>query len=395
MTNHLHIIFFFQFVAVSTLQKIFPSCRTETAVASADDLQSSYNSYDNNYGQHEEEGALEENLWTDINTGDILGFGLAPNITIAPELKAIIIKAGNIGKKTLENITAAPFTGKSTHSQQIERVNSEFNHRNNDSDVPENRTVGVVNLVFCTMIQKCPAMMMKEYCQVLNDSHPCWYAQIFFIFIAEYVLSGNTIDLATMKKLLTDFYAKVFPLFHCKARAQKGKTMTVFRHPNSLYSNSDEAKAVNRLIKGDLRQYLPYLAAKADPMDYIRSEIVPVMLEEFNLNQIGAGVDKYFVLNRLVEQPHWFYKDYIKELDLAGMRPIIPFRLALQQVYLMDGVTMEQHKRLLVVGLQHAKSNTRRDKGYVHIGQTKIRLREVENFINGKLVIVDVNLFFH
>ena len=390
LTNHLHIIFFFQFVAVSTLQKIFPSCRTETAVASADDLQSSYNSYDNNDGQHEEEGAHEENLWTDINTGDILGFGLAPNITIAPELKAIIIKAGNIGKKTLENITAAPFTGKSTHSQQIERVNSEFNHRNNDSDVPENRTVGVVNLVFCTMIRKCPAMMMKEYCQILNDSYPCWYAQIFFLFIAEYVLSEKGIDLETMKERLEQFYADVFPLLHCKGRREKlqRKNMTTFRRPDSLFSDSKESKKIDKLIHGDLKSFLPKLAAMIDPMDYIRTAIVPVMLEEFNLNQIGEGVDKYFVLNRLVEQPHWFYKDYIKHLELAGLRPVIVFRLAMKQKYLLDGVTVAQHKKLLRVGLQHAKSNTGKNKGYVVYGKKKFPSKAVEVYISCKFIVV-------
>ena len=128
---------------------------------------------------------------------------------------------------------------------------------------------------------------------------------------------------------------------------------------------------------GDLRQYLPHLAATTDPMVYIRNEIVPVMLEEFNLNQIGEGVDKYFVLNRLVEQPHWFYKDYIKQLELAGLRPIIPFRLALQQKYLLDGVTVEQHKKLLQVGLQHAKSNTGKDQGYVRYGQKKVPSKAV------------------
>ena len=199
-----------------------------------------------------------------------------------------------------------------------------------------------------------------------------------------------------MTVLLEVFYAKVFPLFHCKARAQKleEKTTTVFGHPNSLFSDSDEARTVNLLIKGDLCQYLPNLAAEADPMFYIRNEIVPVMLEEFNLNQIGEGVDKYFVLNRLAEQPHWFYKDYIKQLELAGLRPIIIFRLALQQKFFLNGVTMEQHKRLLEVGLQHAKSNTWNDKGYVHIGQTKIPFKEVAIYINGKLVIVEINLFF-
>ena len=128
-------------------------------------------------------------------------------------------------------------------------------------------------------------------------------------------------------------------------------------------------------------------------MKYIHNEIVPIMLEEFNLNQIGKGVDKYFVLNRIVEQPHWFYKDYIKQLLLAGIRPLIPFRLALQQVYLLDGVTVEQHKRLLEVGLQHAKSNTGNDKGYVRYGQTKFRYKEVEVYITGKLVIVEIIYF--
>ena len=392
LTNHLHIIFLFQFVAVSTLKKILPSCKTETgADASAYERPSSFNSNGND-DQHEEEGAQEDDLWNDVNTSNILFYdrNLAPSFEIPTYLQAELNKFGNTGKTTLENITASPFTGKSTHSQHIQGVNTEFLYRKSDSvgSNKENRTVEVVILVFGTMIKKSPAMMMKEYCQVLNDSHPCWYAQIFFIFIAEYVLSGNTIDLATMKKLLTDFYAKVFPLFHCKARAQKGKTMTVFRHPNSLYSNSDEAKAVNRLIKGDLRQYLPYLAAKADPMDYIRSEIVPVMLEEFNLNQIGAGVDKYFVLNRLVEQPHWFYKDYIKQLELAGLRPLIPFRLALQQVYLLDGVTVEQHKQLLRVGLQHAKSNTGKNKGYVVYGKKKFPSKAVEVYISCKFIVV-------
>ena len=76
-----------------------------------------------------------------------------------------------------------------------------------------------------------------------------------------------------MTDLLTDFYAKVFPLFHCKARAQKhlGKTTTVFRHPKSLFSNSDEARTVNQLIMGDLRHDLPHLAATTDPMVYIRN----------------------------------------------------------------------------------------------------------------------------
>ena len=130
-------------------------------------------------------------------------------------------------------------------------------------------------------------------------------------------------------------------------------------------------------------------------MKYIRNEIVPIMLEEFNLNQIGKGLDKYFVLNRIVEQPHWFNKDYIKQLELAGLRPIILFRLAIQKIYLLDGVTMKQYKRLLEVGLQHAKSNTGKDKGYVHIGQTKIPFKEVAIYITGKLVIVEINLFFH
>ena len=38
---------------------------------------------------------------------------------------------------------------------------------------------------------------------------------------------------------------------------------------------------------------------------------------------------------------------------------------------------MEQHKKLLRVGLQHAKSNTGKDKGYVRYGQKKIPSKAV------------------
>ena len=104
MTNHLHIIFFFQFVVISTIKTtFFPSCKTGTsAVASAYEPPSSFDTNDSDDGQHEEEGAQVDNLWLEINTDDILGFGepQASTIKLAPYLQEIIIAAGNIGKTT-------------------------------------------------------------------------------------------------------------------------------------------------------------------------------------------------------------------------------------------------------------------------------------------------------
>ena len=135
LTNHLHIIFLFQFVAVSTLKKILPSCKTETgADASAYERPSSFNSNGND-DQHEEEGAQEDDLWNDVNTSNILFYdrNLAPSFEIPTYLQEELNKFGNTGKTTLENITASPFTGKSTHSQHIQGVNTEFLYRKSDS----------------------------------------------------------------------------------------------------------------------------------------------------------------------------------------------------------------------------------------------------------------------
>ena len=85
LTDHLRIIFFFLFVAVSILKKYLPSCKTETSAdASAYELPSSFNSNDNNDDQHEEERAQEDDLWIGINTSNILGYDkyLATSIEI-------------------------------------------------------------------------------------------------------------------------------------------------------------------------------------------------------------------------------------------------------------------------------------------------------------------------
>ena len=128
------------------------------------------------------------------------------------------------------------------------------------------------------------------------------------------------------------------------------------------------------------------------------------MLEAFDLNRPDLNVKfqnktvKYIIINRIVEQPHWFYKDYINNFLLAGMRPILALRLLLKQVYIRPGVNNLQQRRVLNVGLQHVWSNktrsnkTRSDKtrldktggGTIWMGGKDVPYKIVEKYVTGK-----------
>ena len=157
-------------------------------------------------------------------------------------------------------------------------------------------------------------------------------------------------------------------------------TPTFFREPRSLYSmNRLEAKNNEKLIQTELKEFLPALALKLSPLKYIQDEIAETILKAFDLNRRELNgkfqnkIVKYIIVNRIVEQPHWFYKDYINSLLLAGMCPILSLWLLLKQVYIWPGVNNLQQRRVLKVGLQHARSNkTRSNKtggGTIWVGE--------------------------
>ena len=109
------------------------------------------------------------------------------------------------------------------------------------------------------------------------------------------------------------------------------------------------------MIREELKEFLPHLASTNDPLRHIQKNIVPVMIVIFELEQVGTGVVKYLVLNGTLELTHWFFKDWIKNVGLllASMRPLLTLRLMLKQVCLWEGVSDEQQRRVIKVGMQH------------------------------------------
>jgi len=133
-------------------------------------------------------------------------------------------------------------------------------------------------------------------------------------------------------------------------------------------------------------------------MKYIQDEIVQPMLKAFDLNRQELNekfqnkIVKYIIIIQIVEQLHWFYKDYINNLLLAGMRPILGLRLLLKQVYIWPGVNNLQQRRVLKVGLQHSRSNkTRSNKtrsnetggDTIWVGGKNVPIT-VKNYVTGK-----------
>jgi len=110
------------------------------------------------------------------------------------------------------------------------------------------------------------------------------------------------------------------------------------------------------------------------PLEFIQDKIVTPMLTAFGLNReelegtFQNKTVKYIILNQIVEQLHWFYKDLITGLLLAGMRPLLAVRLLLKQDYYWPGVNTTQQQRVLKVGLTHSrsykKSNNTGNGGY-------------------------------
>ena len=245
-------------------------------------------------GRFDEDGDQDEENWNEVS-GSVVDFTEEVEEveeSIPPHLVRFQHKTTREAEDTWEFVRKRPSTGRISYSYVILTVFSMIQDEGegcdssvfDQGDEDKKRSYKLTQLVFKTMVSQSPYLLTNSYCDVLNVSRPCWYAQLFFLFLGEYFASGHIIDYVTFRNKIEFFYKEVFPRFHCKGKYQ-GLTPTFFRDPRSLYETDGlEAKKINALIC-ELKDLLPFLADMDSPLKFIQERIVTPMLTAFGLNR--------------------------------------------------------------------------------------------------------------
>ena len=150
-------------------------------------------------GQSEEDGAQDVNQW---NEGSLVEEVLTEEDVVDKHiplhLDLILKKDMRAAKDILEYVQKVPSMGSTIHKDEILRVYSYFQIGGEgiDSSLLDQgdpgkirRSVKLMNLVFNTMVPRCDYLLTVFYSDVLNVSRPCWYAQLFLLYLGNHVAS--------------------------------------------------------------------------------------------------------------------------------------------------------------------------------------------------------------
>jgi len=280
-------------------------------------------------GQFEEAGAQDVVNWNEEPlTDEVCTVEESVDEEVPAHLARILNKDLSGAKHSYKYVQDSPSTGSIIYKNDIRRVYSIFGIGGTGMDTShlapgseERRSVELMNLVCNFMVQGCDYLLMDSYTHVLNVSRPCWYAQLFLLYLANHVASKEKeIDYDTMRQMVAHFYKEVFPRFHCKGKFRDMQS-TSYRDPKSLHRlDGLEVKKVDTLIKTVLKPFLPALAKMNSPSEYVQRVVVEPSLAGFGLNRTELNfsfhnkIIKYIILNRIVESLHWYFKD-------LGFRP--------------------------------------------------------------------------
>ena len=80
---------------------------------------------------------------------------------------------------------------------------------------------------------------------------------------------------------------------------------------------------MNKLIWEELTKELPKLSQLPDPIKYINTTIVPILFDCFQLKSLAFMKVLSIRFYQIIENPHWFFKDWVVELQMAGMRHLL------------------------------------------------------------------------